>query len=44
MTVAELIERLKEVPQDYSVHEGYRGHEFERDDAIVFDDTREVYL
>jgi hypothetical protein len=44
VTVAELIERLKKVPQDYRVHEGYQGYELERDDVIVFDDTKEVYL
>lgn len=44
MTVAELIEKLKRIPQDCTVHEGYQGYDLEEDNVIVFHEVKEVYL
>lgn len=46
MTVAELIEKLKELPQDYTVTAATKhGHMFEVKDIYVYDETiKEIEL
>lgn len=46
MTVAELIEKLKELPQDYTITASTRqGHMFEITDIYVYNETiKEIEL
>ena len=44
LTVAELREKLADLPDDFVVTSGSDGHHIHPDDVLVFHDTREVYL